>query len=270
MKLRLYCPAKINLFLSVGPPDGRGYHPVRTIMQAISLYDILDVEFGGDPTTEVEVIGAELPANNTVTKALRLGQEVFNVGPSRVRLEKQIPMESGLGGGSSDAAGILRALSHIRKAPQAELEGLAGAIGVDVSFFLVGGRARGDGYGERITPLPDPGEEWYLVVKPEAGCPTAPMFKRLDERQREWRDWPGEDILYNDFEKVAPRECLDLIDRLHSFGARDAGLSGSGSSVFGRFLTREAAETAQSKVEASNWLVKGLSRAESLRVMAIS
>jgi 4-diphosphocytidyl-2-C-methyl-D-erythritol kinase len=266
MKLRVYCPAKLNLFLAVGQPDARRYHPVRTIMQAISLYDILDVDFEGGAATAIEIVGAEVAANNTVTKALRLGQEVFAISPSRVRLEKHIPMESGLGGGSSDAAGILRALSHVRAAPKAELEGLAAAIGVDVPFFLTGGRARGEGYGEQITSMPNPPEEWYLLVKPAVGCPTAEMFAKLDEKPRAWLDWPNEDALYNDFERVAPSECLDLIERLISLGARDAGLSGSGSAVFGRFANAAEAQAAQAAIEESSWVVKGLTRTDSLRI----
>src|SRR5579862_589974 len=224
MKLRVYCPAKINLFLSVGPRDSRGYHPLRTIFQAVSLYDFLDVWFDGEERP-LEVVGADLPEDNTVAKALRLSREVFAIQPSRVRLEKHIPMQSGLGGGSSDAAGILRALNAVRPVPQEELEPIASAIGADVSFFLTGGRAKGEGYGDRITPLDDPIDPgWFLIVKPPIGCPTAEMYARLDEQGREWRDWPETDELCNDFELVAPRECLELRDRVIQLGARDAAV----------------------------------------------
>lgn len=266
--LSLQCPAKVNLFLAVGPPDRRGYHPLRTIFQAIDLCDTLEVEFGGAAETEVEVVGAELPADNTVTKALRLSREVFNVRPSRVRLTKRIPMQSGLGGGSSDAAGVLRALNHVRSAPRAELEGLASAIGADVPFFLTGGLARGEGYGDRITPLADAPEEWLVIVKPPVGCSTVEMYHKLDEHERPWREWPENGELYNDFERVAPCECLDLIELLLIRGAHDAGLSGSGSAVFGRFGSRGEAETAASQLDGERnqiWVAKTLSRAESLR-----
>src|SRR5579862_435688 len=106
---RVHCPAKVNLFLAVGPVDPRGYHPLRTTFQAVGLSDILDVTFGESAETTIEVIGAQLPEDNTVTKTLRLSREVFAISPTHVRLEKHIPVQSGLGGGSSDAAGILRA-----------------------------------------------------------------------------------------------------------------------------------------------------------------
>src|SRR5579862_6870058 len=244
MILRVYCPAKINLFLAVGPRDARGYHPLRTVFQAVGLYDILDVTFNDGPT-KIEIAGAELPADNTLAKTLRLSQELFAITPSLVRLEKHIPMQSGLGGGSSDAAGLLRALNRIRPVPLQELEAVASAVGADVPFFLTGGRARGERYGDQISSLPDAPEEWLVIAKPPIGCSTPEMYAKLDEEPRAWRDWPEGDELYNDFERVAPCECLDLIERLQSLGARDAALSGSGAAAFGRFVSRERAESAR-------------------------
>lgn len=265
MKLRVYCPAKVNLFLAVGPPDVRGYHPLRTIFQAVGLYDILDVTFA-DGAPKLEIVGADLPEQNTVSKALRLSREIFALNPSHIRLQKHIPMQSGLGGGSSDAAGLLRALNHIRKVGLEEIEGVASVIGADVPFFLTGGRATGERYGDRITALPDAPEEWYVIAKPEIGCSTVEMYAHLDEKPRVWRDWPIEDTLYNDFERVAPRKCLDLIDELLKTGAKAAALSGSGSSVFGRFATQAQAEEAKAGMSVQAWVAKGLTRAESLRI----
>lgn len=270
MKLRVHCPAKVNLFLAVGPPDRRGYHPLRTIFQAVALYDFLTVEFGGAATWKVEVEGADLPAENTVAKALRLSKEVFAVSPSQIGLKKNIPIQSGLGGGSSDAAGLLRALNHVRPSSVSEMESIASAVGADVAFFLTGGRARGEGYGDRITPLPDGPEEWFVIVKPPIGCSTPEMYAKLDANERDWRDWPDGDELYNDFERVAPCECLDFIERLQALGARDAALSGSGSSVFGRCAGRELAEEIRARLmsdyEAQVWTAQTLSRAESLKI----
>jgi 4-diphosphocytidyl-2-C-methyl-D-erythritol kinase len=262
--LHLRCPAKVNLFLSVGPPDARGYHPLRTIFQAVDLCDELTVEFGRGPA-EIEVVGAELPVDNTITKALRLSREIFSIQPSRIRLEKRIPMQSGLGGGSSDAAGVLRALAFSQgRRIDEELLSVAAAVGADVPFFLVGGRARGERYGDVVTPLPDSPEEWFVIAKPEVGCSTVEMYKKLDASPREWRAWSSGDELYNDFERVAPSKCLDLIDRLASLGARNSALSGSGSSVFGLFSDREAARVAATKMPGQVWVARSLQRAESL------
>jgi 4-diphosphocytidyl-2-C-methyl-D-erythritol kinase len=206
-----------------------------------------------------------------VTKALRLSREIFVQQPSLIRLEKRIPMQSGLGGGSSDAAGLLRALQAASgDASQAELASVACGVGADVPFFLSGGRARGEGYGDVITALPDPAEEWYVIAKPEIGCSTPEMYALLDGESREWRDWPLNDNLYNDFERVAPRECIDLIERMLTAGARDAALSGSGSSVFGRFATHATARDAEERLRGDDvnqvWVAKSLTRSESLDI----
>jgi 4-diphosphocytidyl-2-C-methyl-D-erythritol kinase len=266
MHIRVYCPAKVNLFLAVGPRDARGYHPLRTIFQAIDLCDMLEVEFGSANEPRIEIVGTELPEENTLTKTLRLSREIFALQPERIRLTKNIPMQSGLGGGSSDAAGLLRAFSALRPVSRPEMESVAAAVGADVPFFLTGGRAKGEHYGEQISPLPDGPEEWYLIVKPPVGCSTVEMYAKLDEKPREWRDWPEGNVLYNDFERVAPCECLDLIEMLQMLGAKNAGLSGSGSAVFGSFASVEEAERASQQVTYHKWVAKGLTRTESLKI----
>lgn len=270
MKLRVWCPAKINLFLAVGPKDGRGYHPLRTIFQAVGLYDELLIETAA--RTEVTSDWPDLPRDNTLTRTLALASEIVEVPPQRIHLTKRIPAGSGLGGGSSDAAGILRALPKItgKSLPSAELMSVAAAVGADVPFFLMGGRAKATGYGEKLTELPDGEEQWLLVVKPEVDCPTGEMYASLDNEKHQWRDFPGTDVLYNDFERVAPCESLELLDRLLLAGAYDSGLTGSGSAVFGRFKTEEGAQTARTKLQAelpgACWVAPALSRTESLRI----
>lgn len=235
------CPAKINTFLAVGTPDERGWHPLRTIFQAIDLCDTLAIEPAEADEVTFSVPG--VPAKNTVTEALRLLREHRDVPPQRIRVEKRIPSESGLGGGSSDGAGILRHFGQ--DLPRETLLEVALQIGADVPFFLFGGRARAEGYGERLEPLPDLPRRWLVLARPEQGCPTAEMFRKLDEKSRSFADFPEEDLLYNDFERVAPCASLDLIERLQVHGAEDAALTGSGSVVFGRFANEEQAKAAE-------------------------
>jgi 4-diphosphocytidyl-2-C-methyl-D-erythritol kinase len=273
LKVVVQCPAKVNYFLSVGPKEESGYHPIRTVLQAISLYDTLTLTTDVNETT-VQSSWADLPASNTLTKALRLVSEMVNMPPVAIYLEKRIPAESGLGGGSSDAAGLLRALQLILQAPLPGhmLMDVAAAVGMDVPFFLMGGTAAAEGYGERLTPLPDRDIEWLVVVKPEVGCPTADAYSALDEKTFDWRPMPTGEFfeLYNDFECVAPCECLDLIELLKTYGAADAALSGSGSAAFGRFPSGVAAEAAKEVLARSgypqSWVVHTLSRAESLAI----
>lgn len=243
--MTIECPAKINTFLAVGPPDARGWHPLRTVFQAIDLADTLTIEESEGDETTFSI--RDVPARNTVTEAVRLLREHVEIPPLRIHVEKRIPSESGLGGGSSDAAGVLRLLG--RDLREETLREIALKIGADVPFFLVGGRACAEGYGERLTPLPDLPERWLVLARPDEGCPTPEMFRRLDEKPRTFRDFPDEDVLYNDFERVAPCASLDLIERLLVHGADDAALTGSGSVVFGRFPSPEAAQRAARHME---------------------
>lgn len=249
MSILIQCPAKLNLFLSVGPKDHRGYHPIRTIFQAISLYDDLHIE----PAKELkfECDDPSVPEDNTVIRAARLMMEVADFPPVHVKLVKRIPSEAGLGGGSSDAAGIIRAAKQLMAAPLPEYErkAIAKSIGADVPFFLMGGRAYGEGYGDKLTKLDSPNPaEWYVIAQPADRCGTREAYTALDEKPYEWRAFPSEDVLYNDFERVAPCGSLDLMDRLLVHGARDAGLTGSGSAVFGRFATEGAAKKAEAEM----------------------
>lgn len=274
MSLIVPCPAKLNLFLAVGPKDGRGYHPLRTIFQAIGLYDEMRIDLGATETS-VTFEGAEVPANNTVTKALRLMAEFTDLPKMGIVVTKRIPAEAGLGGGSTDAAGLIRAVRKLvpERFSERDAQAVALAVGADVPFFLVGGRARATGYGEILNPQPDGDRKWAVVVKPTIGCSTPEMYARLDEQVYEWRDFPAEDeATYNDFERVAPCQTGDLAERLQVFGAKQAGLSGSGSAVFGVFSSEDGALGAQGRVQeeglGQSSVAPFLTRAESLHIFS--
>lgn len=260
------CPAKVNLFLAVGEPDERGYHPVRTVYQAIGLYDELLIERSNED--EVSCDWAELPLENTMTKALRLLRELAPVPPLRLTLTKRIPTEAGLGGGSTDAAGVIRYAmkSFPEVVSDASAREIAFAVGADVPFFLVGGRAKATGYGEVLEPLPDPAQEWLVIVKPNEAVSTREAYAALDHAPREWLEF-GTD-LHNDFERVAPCICGDIAERLQVHGATRALLCGSGSAVFGVFSDQAAAERGRGRMASEgfdrNWVVPTLSREESL------
>jgi len=260
----------VNLFLAVGAKDRRNYHPLRTVFQAIDLCDLVTIQMG-QGCHRVLFDDPSIPIENTVTKTLRLLSEVVSLPPLLISIEKRIPPESGLAGGSSDAAGVIRAAQHIAGVtiPTGELNGIAEAIVMDVPFFLVGGRAKAEGYGQKVSALPDPNPDWLVVARPSVGCGTPEAYRRLDELKYDWRDFPDTDEVYNDFERVAPEESLSLIEDLRSLGAKDATLSGSGSAVFGRFETEQDANLAKAKVVAKGasrvWVARSLSRAESLQ-----
>lgn len=238
MRIEVQCPAKVNPFLAVGPVDSHRYHPIRTVLQAVSLYDTLVIDSSGEPGFYCR--DPDVPAANTVTKALRLVSEITTLPPLRLELTKRIPSQAGLGGGSSDAAGLLRNINRFLPAPipADQLMDMAIAVGMDTAFFMIGGRCRGEHYGEVLTPMAVP-DEWYVIVRPNIGCASGDTYRRLDELSYEFRDFPNGDEFYNDFERVAPCESLELIDRLLTLGCDRAGLTGSGSAVFGRVVTQE-------------------------------
>ena len=271
MVLNIRCPAKVNLFLAVGPKDRRNYHPLRTIFQAIDLCDHIKIELGSG-NHSVVFDDPTIPAENTVTKALRLLNEVISLPPLLITIQKQIPPESGFGGGSSNAAAIIRAAQRIARVtiPTGELDGIAQAVGMDVPFFLVGGRAKGERYGDKVQPLPDEPTQWFVIARPNVGSSTPEAYRRLDDLSFDWQDFPESDRLYNDFERVAQVESLSLMSQLKVLGASDVALSGSGSAVFGRFQSRQIAlETTEKMTQnyaPSVWTARSLSRAESLEI----
>ena len=266
MKLLVACPAKVNLFLSVGPPDAKGWHPIRTVFQAVGWHDVLHVESSRGRTRLTSDWGG-LPSDNTLTHALRLAQEHALLPALRIHLEKRLPARAGLGGGSSDAAGLLRALIAITEGsfnPTMAYE-VACSVGADVPFFLVGGAAKAEGYGERLQPLPDGPPKWLLIVKPEVGVSTPEAYAMLDQIERTWLPFPEDPwTLHNDFERVMPEMCRALEQGFLRLGAESALLAGSGSAVFGVFADRSSAESAWQSLGKQGTVCPTLTREQSL------
>ncbi|MBL8064298.1 MAG: 4-(cytidine 5'-diphospho)-2-C-methyl-D-erythritol kinase [Chthonomonadaceae bacterium] len=232
--MTLTCPAKINLFLSVGQQDGRGYHPIRTAFQAVSLCDTLIVE----PSEQDEFTcnDPSVPKDNTVTKAWRLVLEHVSLPKLAVTLSKAIPSQAGLGGGSSDAAGMLRAAMKLSRGQLGDREAheIACAIGADVPFFLTGGLALAEGYGEALQPIPDEPRQSIWILVPPVGVSTAVAYRALDSSPRALFEIPPNPFHGpNDFLTVAPPESAWAVDWLYKNGATFASLSGSGSAAFG-------------------------------------
>ncbi len=245
MKKQILCPAKINTFLSVGPPDHKNWHPLRSIFQTLSLSDVLTIHFG-HKEPGIFCDWPDFPAENTLSKALRLVSESAALPPLRIELEKHIPAQSGLGGGSSDAAGFLKLILQVfpEALPEYFLNEVALSVGADVPFFLVGGRAKAEGYGEKLTPLEDLPAQWVVVIQPEEKVSTPAAFKLLDSLDRKWDDFDSADDGINHFELAAPPVCLEIKSELKNAGASLSLLTGSGSAVFGLFGNDESAASA--------------------------
>lgn len=271
MILNVCCPAKINLFLAVGPKDEIGYHPLRTIFQTIDLRD--DVVIDLDVTeTFVEFTWQVVPENNTVTKAIRLMAEFTDLPKMGIKILKRIPTMAGLGGGSANAAAVIRAVRHLvpERFSERDAFAVAEAVGADVPFFLVGGKALGEGYGEKLTPLPDPKPlKCVLVVKPPYSYSTPDMFAKLDAISYHFEEFPTTERQHNDFERVI---CYgnDVIERISVFGGSKAGMTGSGSAMFGLFDSEQEAKQAEGYVKSEDlgdtWVVQMMSREDSLLI----
>lgn len=266
--MHLLSPAKINLYLSIGPPDSTGYHPLVSEFQAIGLADDIWLEVSANGTDSLTSNWNDLPTPNTITRTLGRLRELIDVPPLTIHLEKRIPTEAGLGGGSSNAAAVLRGVLHLLQTtlPWEQDFTVAASVGADVPFFLVGGRALVEGYGERVTPLPDQPQRCLLVVKPAIAGPTKALFAALDAA-RPVAVW-HQHSEGNDFELVMPPECRAALVALKEAGADSPHLSGSGTAVFGFFPNPEKAQEAMESLTAHGtcWVTHTLSRAESLSI----
>jgi 4-diphosphocytidyl-2-C-methyl-D-erythritol kinase len=271
MTLNVTSPAKLNLFLAVGPKDEIGYHPIRSIFQAVGLYDEVLIDLDVNETS-VAFEGEEIPERNTVTKAIRLMAEFTELPKMAVHIKKEIPTRAGLGGGSSNAAAVIRAVRHLipERLSERDAFAVAEAVGADVPFFLVGGKAKAEGYGERLTPIrASKTKTWALIVKPPYSYSTPEMYEKLDAVSYHFADFPSDDKQYNDFERVI---CYgnDVIERIGVFGGSQCGMTGSGSAMFGLFQTEREAKQAERFVRSedlgSAWVVPFLTREESLKI----
>lgn len=251
--------AKVNLTLAVGEKRPDGYHEVVSVMQRVSLHDTLTAEQTREGIT-LTCSDPALPSGeeNLAHRAASLFfRETGIAGGAALTLEKSIPSQAGLGGGSSDAASVLLALRRLYAPalPDTELETMAAALGSDVPFFIRGGTQLATGRGEVLSPLPPLTDGWFVIVKPTESFSTAAMYRRLDNLPPACTP-PLPPLqgglpalaagLFNRFEAAIPAGSAvwDIKAQLAAYGALASLLSGSGSAVFGLFDTETAARAA--------------------------
>ncbi|HEX5703031.1 MAG TPA: 4-(cytidine 5'-diphospho)-2-C-methyl-D-erythritol kinase [Pyrinomonadaceae bacterium] len=263
--------AKINWSLRVPGKRADGYHEIDTVLQTISLHDTLTFEETNDDVIRLWCDDQSVPADKTnlVWRAAAALRERYSIRRGvRVCLEKRIPAEAGLGGGSSDAAATLLALALLWKIEISadDLALVAEGLGSDVPFFLHGGTARATGRGNLVESLEDLPKH-LLVIKPNASISTAKAYGMLNRaaltssdskpillRSQASDSSASIDLnsLHNDFEPVV-FQLEPEIERakvaLLKSGAGAAMLSGSGSAVFGIFENQDAQERAIQAIE---------------------
>jgi len=240
-------PAKLNLFLHITGRRADGYHLLQSVFMLIDWCDKLHFEVRSDGVISRSDTGLlELPADDLCVRAARALQAATGTRlGAHIHLEKHIPAEAGMGGGSSDAASSLLALQRLWgvRLPADELGALALNLGADVPFFLFGGHAWVEGVGEQLSPITLPAARFW-VIKPSRGLSTHAIFNSLGLK----RDTEAATILSfaahssdqifkfgrNDLQPVAQQLCPDISQALECLSAQgmQGRMTGSGSAVF--------------------------------------
>jgi 4-diphosphocytidyl-2-C-methyl-D-erythritol kinase len=239
-------PAKLNLFLHITGQRADGYHLLQSVFMLIDWYDTLHFDVRDDGVIEREDLTVALPADDLVMRAAQSLQRAsgMHLG-ANITIEKHIPAQAGMGGGSSDAATTVLALNRLwgLNWPLSKLMPLGLALGADVPFFLGGHNAWVEGIGEKMTPIDVPAAR-FAVVKPNAGLETAKIFRSPElQRATETATMPVFAVNpygfgRNDLQPVAQALCPEMTEALEwlgSFGLSPR-MTGSGSAVFAQLL----------------------------------
>lgn len=255
--------AKLNLTLGILYKRQDGYHAIDTIMHTVNLFDRVYVEKAR--TVEVTVTGMTLPPDNTMVRAAEAYRRETGCG-ARIRCEKRIPQEAGLGGGSADAAAVLRALQRLhRMCDEQTLRRIALSVGADVPFCLVGGTCRCEGVGELLTPFAIPQKLHFVLCKPNRGVSTGALFRSLPLPRPKVNTLAAMaalsrgdlDALASAMQNVLEPPAIELVPEIGALkkqladaGALAAQMSGSGSAVFGLFRSEAEAQAAKERIDA--------------------
>ena len=247
--------AKVNLTLDVLGKREDGYHDIKSIMQAISIRDDVEIDIGTCKPWSLTCTDPKIPTDerNLAWKAAKVYCDTMKKDPEglTIRITKRIPTGAGLGGGSADAAAVLRALNKHYGDPLSvmALAELGAQVGSDVPFCVLCGTAMVEGRGERLRRLPDLPECFFVVCKPDFSCSTAELYgkldaatigKRPDHQAMESALLAGDlgkvcENIHNVFDPLVTEEHLELNyikSIFNSYGAVGYQMTGSGSAVF--------------------------------------
>lgn len=247
--------AKLNLTLDVVGKREDGYHELQSVMQSISIRDDVEIDIGTGKPWTLLCDKEEIPLDETnlAWKAAQVFQETLkkDLGGVEIRITKRIPVRAGLGGGSADAAAVLRALNRHFDNPLSifALAELGAQVGSDVPFCVLGGTAMVEGRGEQVRKLADMPECVFVVCMPGFDVSTQELYRKLDEtaiahhpdnRAMESALLEGDltkiaENLYNVFDPVVTAEHLELNyikSIMNSYASMGHQMTGSGSAVF--------------------------------------
>ncbi|MAQ43677.1 MAG: 4-(cytidine 5'-diphospho)-2-C-methyl-D-erythritol kinase [Candidatus Marinimicrobia bacterium] len=258
MVSKFYSNAKINLALSINYQRPDSYHDISSIMQEINLYDIIEISKYNSNVINITSKGLKVPEDqsNLCYIAAKLFLEYYNIDSGvNITINKTIPIGAGLGGGSSNAATVIKGLSQLFDIPITKdiFYDLSSQIGADVFFFYNGGIQYVEGIGDKLTPLsPLLNGYYFLLVYPDIEISTPWAYnkykKYLENHSNASKFVPLSDeldwsLLRNDFEKVVLStypEIMKIKNQLQDSGALFSSLSGSGSTMFGVYDNLES------------------------------
>lgn len=271
-KMIIFPCAKINLGLNIVSRREDGYHNLQTVFYPIPIYDALEIKlmserFPSDVKCDLKITGNAIQCNeneNLVVKAYNKIAADFDIPRIHAHLHKTIPSEAGLGGGSSDAAYMIRILDERFRLNigNAEMEKYALQLGADCPFFITSEPAYAEGVGEKLSPAKICENNLkgmsLVVVKPQIAVSTKEAFSLITPKVPDYNcqdivrkpltEWKG--LLKNDFEESVFQlypELHEIKQRLYHLGATYAQMSGSGSSIFGIFRHLNDADAAKIK-----------------------
>jgi 4-diphosphocytidyl-2-C-methyl-D-erythritol kinase len=281
--MQIHAPAKLNLCLYLGPRRADGLHELCSLFEPLALADLITLPTlttpgGGQSRMGAEldeVVCPEVEGDNLAARALAaLRRRGWDAPPLRVEIEKKIPVAAGLGGGSADAAAVLR----LAQGEVADLEEIALELGADVPSQLMPALALVEGVGERVERLPEPPPHAVVLLPDGGGLGTAEVFAEADrlELGRDAAELEGlagrlraaagagasplafSELLVNDLEPAARslRPGIgDALDALRAAGAPHALLTGSGPTAFGLFPDLATARAAADKLDRDDAIV---------------
>lgn len=274
-KITVLAPAKVNLFLDVGERRRDGYHDIESVMQTVTLFDRVEItkyDDAAEARLDVFCRDSSVPSGsgNIVYRAAKAFFAHVSIEKYKVAfsIDKKIPVEAGLGGGSADAAAAIIGLDRLyeTKLSVAEMCKIGVTVGADVPFCIKKGTATAEGIGEILTSCPPMPDCAFLIAMPAGSkISTAEAYRKIDAMQAvphaslsdvldtlkicDLESLAG--VLYNKFETVTPEEtgASRLREKMLALGALGARMSGSGPSVFGLFRTVAEARRAMGDFE---------------------
>lgn len=269
-KIYMKARAKVNLSLEILGKRPDNYHNLKSVFQKVNLYDELYVEKRETNECEIQTNVRNLNSkDNIIYKAyLKLKEMYPKITGIKVNLNKRIPMEAGIAGGSTDCASFILCMNKLfaLNMSKEERENMGKSLGADVVPCFYNQAVLAEGIGEIITPIKTNYKYYMVIIKPQMSCSTGKMFRKIDEKGEILQKENSENVikglennniellssnLYNIFEEVIEeKEIIENIKKeLIKYGANSSLLTGSGSCVFGIFKDKKTAKYAYNELK---------------------